>query len=199
MRVQWTPNSSFGFVIQGRYLARQSDLHIGFIYLAPEGSPHSSVDCFVDMCEAVGSRCTCGEVILCGDTNARKGDSFHYVPSNQMVDNDINDVLPNEQWYVNIDKVMNNYGRHLIELGKCTGLQICNGRTFRSCFTCCKYNAESVNYVPSSHYSSSYVNAIHVDDKTADSDFWLLTSINVSTYCNRAAITIEVTFSWLCN
>ena len=107
----------------------------------------------------------------CGKTKARTGDLLDYIPVNQMLDWDIglHDVLPHKQERVNIDKVINSYGRQLIKHCKCTGLQICNGRTFRSSFTCYKYISERVvDYVIASYSSSSKMNDAHVNDKTAD-------------------------------
>ena len=177
VRVQWESDNLVWVVIRGSHLNQRSELHIGFVYIPPESSPHSSMDCFTNICESVANRFRRGEVIICGDTNARTGNLLDYVPMQVLNEPSyIHNIKPNEHPRNNVDKIINNYGRQLIDMCKYTGLQICNGRLTKSAFTCYKHNGESVvDYLLATPNVNKYVSKINIADKTADSDHCAIT------------------------
>ena len=73
-------------------------------------------------------------LIICGDLNARTAslpdfiefNNDHFVPTDLAQSGNFD--LPHRE---SMDKVVNNYGRRLLELCRNTGLRIMNGRVFK--------------------------------------------------------------------
>ena len=102
-----------------------------------------------------------GEIILCGDFNARIGilDDYIYDP---FLDYEINSAVPIDK-RCSRDLQVNSYGRSLLELCIGNNLFVLNGRTmgdFLGQFTCHTYNGASVvDYVIGSHDLQSSITA----------------------------------------
>ena len=102
--------------------------------------------------------------MISGDKNARTGNLLDYVPMHALNEPSyIHNIKPNEHAWLSVDKIINNYGRQLIEMCKYTGLQICNGRLTKSAFTCYKHNGESVvDYLLATPNANEYVSKIDI-------------------------------------
>ena len=94
-------------VIRGSLLNQRSELHIGLVYISSEGSPHSNLDCFTNICELVANRFRRAEVIICGERNAHTGNLLDYVPMQVLNEASyIHNIKPNEYPGFNVDKII---------------------------------------------------------------------------------------------
>ena len=160
-------------VISSKLLSLGEELHIGFVYIPPEGSPHieSTGEPFVMLQDSVVRRPT-DNVILCGDFNSRTGNLLDYIDNENV--HDVFDgclstgVTMNRS---NIDPTINSHGRKLVEFCKSTGLQIQNGRLSSSRFTCFRPRGKSaVDYVITSSVLTQYISSFCILDNNVNSD-----------------------------
>ena len=71
----------------------------------------------------------------------------------------------------NINSKVNNCGNKLIDVCKCTGLQICNGRLSESVFTCYRHNGKTViDYLLAPTILWKIISKFRILDKMAYSD-----------------------------
>ena len=131
--------------IQGKCLSLPYNVNIGIIYMPPEGSPYACPDDFENLDEMIRKKSKTGPVLICGDANSRTSEIPDFVCS--QICEDMPELMPdrpNVTPRANVDKIVNSYGKILLDLYKYIGLQICNGRLCDSSNTCYKYNGESV-------------------------------------------------------
>ena len=117
---------------------------LGVVYIPPEQSAYSSIQMFEDLqSEILKISCTSDSFCIVGDFNARTGSESDMLPVNSHIYNLMNDVgninvhlndqddfdklhIPKERR--SKDKIVNNYGKHLLSLCKDMNLVILNGR-----------------------------------------------------------------------
>ena len=170
---------------------RGGNIHLGFFYIPQEGSSHSdpSIDYFQSMQDHVMKYSKTGEVLLCGDFNARTGSLCDYVP-NCNIEDYISSIshLPDETKRHNVDVTVNTHGKKLIRFCKATALQIQNGRLASSKYTCYRHNGESVvDYLITSSTLTRSVTTFKVGDQDPHSDHCPLTFELEYSKCNRTA------------
>ena len=111
------------------------DLYIGLCYFPPQYSAGcrsgSSSNPFYPLDSDIEYFSALGHIMLAGDFNARTAELRDCHDDNQLrqhlnIPAIINSQLPDRQ---NEDKVVNGYGRHLVDLALTHSLAICNGRT----------------------------------------------------------------------
>ena len=151
-----------------------SDIRIGFVYIPPEGSTNAvgDTDIFDDLSASFQIRSKQGQVVICGDLNSRTGKLLDFI--NETYSGDIppctaftTSKIPRR----NVDSKVNNYGKKMIDVCKCTGLQICNGRLSESIFTCYRHNGESVvDYLLAPTNLWKIISKLRILDKIAYSD-----------------------------
>lgn len=120
-----------------KYFGIAKNILLGFIYIPPENSSvynYQNYDPWSEI-EEVIAKCNNDlnepDVLFIGDMNARTGiesdfiendtNMFIPVPENYNADN----VMPRNSK----DKIVNNFGRKLLDFCKATGMRILNGRT----------------------------------------------------------------------
>ncbi len=131
------------------------DIYLGAIYLPPEKSSYYANQT-IDSWDVVEREITIfkgkGDLLLCGDFNARTGRLQDFIPHDchDKYVNLPNSYTPDPHNIIernNLDCTINSHGRRLVNI--CTGqyLGIINGRTpgdFFGNFTCLKYNGSSL-------------------------------------------------------
>ena len=158
---------------------------IGAIYIPPESSPYitENDNYFHILTEKVLTELNQGKnVFIYGDMNARTGncddfaaadtdecDDWHSRKFHLTPNSNTKSVCENfKRRRVSKDKVLNNYGKELLELCKMTNMRIVNGRagapdnTGRC--TCHTYNGPSVvDYVISDAQGTSRINSMVIE------------------------------------
>lgn len=128
-----------------------NDIYIANCYIAPEDSVlhrDMNYDIFDTLGEEISKYSKLGEIIITGDLNARTGDLQEKLiecQDNLPYDDEINidgDLIGKElKKRNNTDKVINLFGRKLIDIVETFGLAILNGRTLgdtngeKTCYT----------------------------------------------------------------
>ena len=127
-----------------------------------------------------------GDVILCGDFNARTGCLDDYIPVDHIRDlSTIREYCEDtdESQRVNIDNIVCPRGRQLLEMCKYSNLQIMNGRqNYPNNYTCHRYSGKSVVDYLLCHptFKPSLMN-FQIFDKNVFSDHCAL---SFSIHCN---------------
>ena len=172
VRVTRESDSLVWLQLQGKCLSLPYDVNIGVVYIPPEGSPYADTDDLGHLCEAIRNKSKSGRVFICGDTNARTSEIIdHVIPDAFDGLSEYFQTQPEESSRNNVDKMVNGYGKKLIDLCKYTGLQICNGRLCESAHTCYKYNGESVvDYLLAQPDAFAAIENFHIRDKSVYSD-----------------------------
>jgi exonuclease III len=162
----------------------ENDVYIANCYLPPEDSViHKDLegDVFDILNEEISKYSKRGEVILCGDFNARSGniqekllesqENFHF----DDVINITGDSVPSELTpRCNSDKTINNFGKKLVDLVETFGLYILNGRTLgdtkgeKTCYT--SRGSSTVDYFVASLELCKLINYMKVRPQTWYSD-----------------------------
>lgn len=120
--------------ICGQILNHNTDTFIGYLYAREKNSRvsrHEDVDYFEILEADIAKFQNLGKVLVTGDFNARTGTSTDFIVYDRYID-----VGPDEDIVrytdiperVNKDRVIDTYGRRLLELCKSTNLLIANGR-----------------------------------------------------------------------
>ena len=134
------------------YFSLEKDIFLCFAYIAPSNSSYClrhNLDILSIIEKDVNSLSLRGDVMLCGDTNARIG------TQNEFIDND--NAYVQVPQYVSCDNngkqrkskdsVCNSRGSELLDMYTAANMLILNGRTFGDSFgnyTCFQYNGNSV-------------------------------------------------------
>lgn len=135
------------------HLAR--DVFVCSVYIPPQNSPRErrlDLDHFESLQESIYKFASLGEVILCGDFNARMGNLGDYVGDDSNFLNNTSFPIDRRN---SRDGFVNAYGKSLYDLCSGNGLIALNGRLkgdFVGQFTCHTYNGASVvDYTIVSH------------------------------------------------
>ena len=173
-----------------------TDLFIVNVYIKPYNSSSSNLESNgLDTIKIIESTINDlrehGEVILCGDFNARIGnqsgmishDSCDFIPL--PCDYEPDEYLPRNS----LDTSTNTYGTHFINLVKNNQLLILNGRTlgdFQGNFTSIQKNGCSViDYIAVTRNNNLNINYFKVLDFTEHSDH---RPLSVELKCNRISV-----------
>ena len=126
----------------------EKNIFIGITYIPPHtakmtSSSINSVKFHEEIEEEIIDKMTSGHVFIAGDLNSRSSNLPDFIPSDGDVDFPCI-TCPR----LNVDKVINTYGRRLIDLCIKSGMQILNGRELfandTNQYTCFRYNGSSV-------------------------------------------------------
>lgn len=187
-------------------LTGDKTIHMGFVYIAPEGSWHLDPDIdYMDEIEmAIARRSQSGEISIWGDFNARTGKLFdgivHENPCPNIFDSHpiISDIGRE-----NVDSVVTKRRRELAMLCKTTGLRIQNGRKGISEFTCYRYDGESVvDYLITTPSLENWMPQFQVLDLDVNSDHCgIQYTLNIikharATGKNMSSNTKQTSFKW---
>lgn len=172
-------------------------LYIVNVYIPPhnsvrKGSTATTSSSFDALQTIICELRECGEVLLCGDLNARIGSSCDYIPCSlpNGIEDDENEhlLIPSCAAISNVrssfDTQTNPHKQHLLDLVGAQQILILNGRTIGDSngkFTCIKWNGNSVvDYFICSEGLLRSVRSLEVCDHTLYSDhnpvvlnFWL--------------------------
>ncbi len=167
------------------FFGLNQDIYLGNCYIPPKKSElhdRNETAYFETLRNEVAKFMNLGNVLLCGDFNARLGRSqeiYKVIDSNDRFSNDrFDDLADKEELDVphryNEDLVQNTFGKELLSLLNETHLIIVNGRTVGDCFgsnTC--YNtqgASTVDYFITDHSLFNSVLNMEVQLQTWYSD-----------------------------
>ena len=160
--------------VQKQITKQSSDLFLAFVYLPPSNSSYGKVhgNEILQKLEKHIEFFSCrGKVIICGDFNARIGESSDFLEK----EDDTHVPMPHDDLYefilprVSYDrKNVNQYGKWLIDLCIDNQMYILNGRTlgdFCGKFTCHTPRGSSVvDYLISSYSLSNEILSMNVND-----------------------------------
>jgi hypothetical protein len=117
------------------------------VYIPPIKSPYFDTEIFGNLENDVLYYSQKGNVMLVGDFNARTSKLMDYI--SQEGNTFINDITENSfipQVKNNFDNLINEHGKHLIDLCKSSNLTILNGRTPGDSFGKPTYHQGWVDY-----------------------------------------------------
>lgn len=155
-RIQKSHSDILWIILNQNFFNLTKDLYIATIYFSPENlSIHSSSIANIEkvydkLLSDVTKYSKFGHVMVQGDFNAYTNTKPDYVAFDISSDTDSDNhcIRDHEMPRNNLDiKLVNNSGKHLLNLCKETGLRIINGRTIGDLlgnFTCITYNGCSV-------------------------------------------------------
>lgn len=133
-----------------------NDIFIGCVYIPPVTSSFgrdNSLKIWDSLEENIEELATRGDIILCGDFNARTARISDYIEMDDDDDDDHSDHLPNNYSFEDLhnrnsmDKLVQKSGRRLISICIDNNMYILNGRTLGDLdgrFTCYNHNGSSV-------------------------------------------------------
>ena len=141
------------------FFGLENDLHLIFSYCVPKYSSYrvrNQMDVYSDLENKIRSVPPACDILVMGDLNARTGEGQEFLNN----ENNSNIPIPGSDLYQcdtvatfprkNTDKVVNDYGKKLLELCSSAPLRICNGRKLGDLMgnpTCYKHNGlSSVDY-----------------------------------------------------
>ena len=170
--------------VQKHITRLSSDLFIAFVYLPPSNSSYGKVhgNEILQKLEKHIEYFSCrGNVVICGDFNARVGDHADILPK----EDEPHVPMPHDDFYEFIlprvshdSKNVNQYGRWLVDLCIDNQMYILNGRTlgdFCGKFTCHTPRGSSVvDYIISSNSLSTEILSMNVNDISLFSDHCLI-------------------------
>ena len=161
------------------FFGLDKDVYLCLAYISPESSCHpASRDNLWNLLEEEIARfSTCGHIILTGDLNARTST----LPDYANHDSELHLPLPPDYPVdsaikrTSEDKVVNNYGRELLDLCIASQLRIANGRIhpdkLKGSFTCFTPRGNSlVDYVISSANLLNKIDRLQVGEILSASD-----------------------------
>ena len=174
-------------VLDKNYFSLPSDLYIITVYMSPAFSSYSkrilnyNEDMFTYLNDLTMSCMNKGEVIICGDFNARIGHNFDYIPdfhsssNNAGLISEYNDLIDFNHHDRNAyDVKVNSIGQSLLDYVIGNKLLIANGRTLGDAFgnfTCYKWNGQStVDYFICSDQIQNSLMSLVVQPLTSFSD-----------------------------
>ena len=178
------------------------DVYIACAYLPPEGSTYSAAGGnYFDILESeITKYSSSGNILLCGDLNARTGTYNDFITAIPSTDTGISrfaniptfgagnyNIAPR----YSLDKTRpNKYGKELLKLCKTGNMLICNGRLGMdkgvgklTCYTA--HSKSVVDYLVSSYSSLQLIQNFQVESLRAESDHCLIT-FNLNTNCKRS-------------
>lgn len=160
------------------------DLFLGFVYLPPANSTYSKAhgsNILQKLEKQIGYFSCRGKVLLCGDFNARVGETNDFL----VKENDLYLPMPYDDTFEFIhprvshdSNTINQYGKWLIDVCMDNQLYVLNGRTFgdlRGKFTCHTPRGSSVvDYFISSTSLSNEILSMNISDLNLFSDHCLI-------------------------
>ena len=169
------------FKLKDNESGSSEDKYICVCYIPPEdsnvyknvNSPLYEFDFFEQLCEDVRKYSDFGQVYITGDFNARTGEELDVVPNvnlDRYVDSPINENdTSNLTQRVNDDKVVNYFGRKLLDFCKLSNCVILNGRLEKGQFTFNtiqrgKNKCSTVDYLLTNVEHVNSVNFMHIDE-----------------------------------
>ena len=131
--------------IKFRENSTDKNIFIGIVYIPPkESSFKKAANFHEELADEIKDKKARGQVFISGDLNSRSSDLLDYIPNEDVEFNFPSLTCPR----YNVDGIVNNYGRKLIELCIGCGIQILNGRNLFSNntnqYTCFRYNGKSI-------------------------------------------------------
>ena len=167
---------------------KNSHIFIGIVYIPPKDSTYKiASDFHEDLADEIIDKKSKGHVIIAGDLNSRSSELPDFLPSEE---DDIFFPRITCPRY-NLDKVVNSYGRKLINLCINSRVQIMNGRNLFSSntnqYTCIRPNGSSVvDILLTSSDSAKYITDFSVLPETVNSDHRPLSfRISITRQINR--------------
>ena len=155
-RVHSSSDDTIWLKLNRKFFSIPKDIYLCAVYLVPEGSSYlnwTNSDPFSLLEFDISKYKDLGQILLTGDFNARTANLKDYIDSEL----DSCDSLPLPKDYIcntfniernsNMDKIVNNYGRNLMDLCIASDVIVLNGRTkgdMLGKFTCYEYNGQSV-------------------------------------------------------
>ena len=174
------------------------DIFICTVYIPPQNSSRESrlnTDHFENLQNNIYKFASKGNIILCGDFNARIGIVEDFVDNKFLEDDKY--ITPSLDQRYSKDHHVNAYGKSLIDLCIGNGMAVLNGRTngdLLGQFTCQTYNGASViDYVVISHSLLSFVVGFNVEDITEFSHHSCLSFILQIKYPQNSGDTFKLT------
>jgi exonuclease III len=165
--------------LDANFFGLYEDLFLCLAYVSPESSCHpASRDNLWNLLEEeIAEFSNHGQIIITGDLNARTGN----LPDYATHDSDLHLPLPPDYTVDSAmrrkseDKVVNNFGKELLDLCIASQLRIANGRILpdknSGCFTCFTPRGSSlVDYVILSQNLLSKIDRLQVGEISAASD-----------------------------
>ena len=163
--------------IHKKLIDSYQDLFVGAVYIPHE---HSNVRCndtdyFDVLKDDIVKYKKNADTLLLGDWNARVAQLKDYLSHKfpEEIDYCI-DPTPVEQERENVDNIINSAGRSLIDLCKCTGMQILDGLLFKSMsnrYSCWRYNGCSrVDHVTADYLVMRYIEGLEISTRNSNSD-----------------------------
>ena len=133
------------------------DVYLCHIYVPPSDSrvtSSSNIDMYDDLEQQIIRYNDLGKVFVCGDLNGRTAEADDFFEFDRFLDSDslFSNTSSNIPPRSNKDRVLDYYGRYLLELCQSTGLLIANGRIFgdqnSGKYTFCSHQGQStVDYL----------------------------------------------------
>lgn len=170
--------------IQKDIVSTERPIFLCAIYLPPAESPYYSEETFSILQDEISHFQTKGNVLMCGDLNARTGNEPDFV--NTQGDKYITNTshsLPSYQLRNNYDKLTNKSGKSLLELCRSLGLYIVNGRIRGDSFGCYTFNSFLGNSTVD--YFITDIDPVHLRAFTVSPQTPLSDHCNITLYLRR--------------
>ena len=152
------------------------DLYIGCVYIPPENSSygkHHTQKIWEELEEQIEKISEIGNIILCGDFNARTGLSDQEIICLNDYDNE-EELSPDNHERCSMDLKIQKFGRKLIQICNNNNMQILNGRIIGDLegkFTCIHPNGSSViDYFVCTNEIKQQICTLKIKDFTEYSD-----------------------------
>lgn len=162
-------------VLEVKSILPQNNLYLCAAYIPPHDSPYYQEKCFLHLQKDILYFQSQGNVLICGDLNARTGREMDYINTtgNGHIFGDIicqSTVITQRN---SCDNIINKNGKQLLKLCKGLGLYILNGRTRGDTFGkftyCSKLGASVVDY-SLTDIEPNFINAFTVRPQLPVSD-----------------------------
>ena len=140
-----------GDVIKKKIFSLPNDIYLLYLYIAPVNSSYTvrhNLD-ILSLLEYISHYSSLGEIMICGDTNARTGIETDYVDNNNIYISVPHYTACNDniKYRNSKDLTCTTRGKEFIDLCVASNLHILNGRAFGEIFgkhTYFQYNGNSV-------------------------------------------------------
>lgn len=121
---------SIWFKIKKEVVSTGKDLFMCTAYIPPSESPYYNQNTFSILEDEISFYQTQGNVLICGDLNARTGTEPDLINAqgDKHIPGQINTPPPSHRHRNNFDKTVNKNGHQLLQLCRTLGLYIVNGR-----------------------------------------------------------------------
>ena len=168
-------NFSIWFKIKKEAVSTDKDLFLCTAYIPPSESPYYNENTFTILEDEINYYQTQGNVLICGDLNARTGTEPDLINTHgdKHIPGQINIPPPPHQHRNNLDKTVNRNGHQLLQMCRTLGLYIVNGRLRGDSFGLYTYSSplgnSTVDY-SITDLDPSYLRAFTVSPLTPLSD-----------------------------